>query len=184
MIKTYNLIPFPLRVLPLAALALVAFMYFMNKSTIELLLIFTILSIILNTIKVIYETDKENNELKIYNKFIFITSKLKIIRPSRIILLTREVERIQIRVKSGSENRTHELYYELQIMEDNNANVIFSYSNTKDKINELSNFISENLGLEIERNHIFVNNIFYEEKNVKVRIGSNMKGKFKKKKRD
>lgn len=182
MIKTYNLIPFPLRVLPLAALALVAFMYFMNKSTIELLLIFTILSIILNTIKVIYETDKENNELKIYNKFIFIKFKVKTAKPSSIALVTREVERIM--GKPGTEIHINDLYYEMRIKEDNNANVIFSYSNTKDKVNELSNFISENLGLEIERNHIFVNNIFYEEKNVKVRIGSNMKGKFKKKKRD
>lgn len=182
MIKTYNLIPFPLRVLPLANLALVAFMYFMNKSTIELLLIFTILSIILNTIKVIYETDKENNELKIYNKFIFVTSKLKIIRPSRIILVTREVERIQIRVKYGAENRIHELYYELQIMGNNNDDVIFSYSNTKNKVEELSNFISENLGLEIERDHLFVNNVFYDENKIKVRIRSNMKEKFKKNK--
>jgi hypothetical protein len=181
MIKTYNLIPFPLRVLPLAALALVAFMYFMNKSTVELLLIFTILSIILNTIKVIYETDKENNELKIYNKFIFIKFKVKTAKPSSIALVTREVERIM--GKPGTEIHINDLYYELQIMEDNNADVIFSYSNTKDKVDELSNFISENLGLEIERNHIFVNNIFYDENKIKVRIGSNMKGKFKKKKR-
>lgn len=153
--KSFFLIPFPLVALAYISIAFSGLLFYIHRISLLIFVMTVVIALIIITLKLTYKLNVNLQQLVIYKEVLFMRFNLIIISPKEVIIFTKAImySRVDAKYGGGGLFDTRNSNW-LILIDKNNEEVKYEKYGSSEAIEDLANFISNSLNIDLKRNVI------------------------------